>query len=78
MHIRGERSTHQGDMKELGEERRKKRGDMITKETVRKKSCKGERDRVCGVDKEEKDGGKKGSGRTERHRDRERDRERRG
>lgn len=46
---------------------------MITKETVRKKSCRGERDRVCGVDKEEKEhGGKKGSGRTERHRETER------
>lgn len=49
---------------------------MITKETARKKSfCRGERDRVCGVDKEEKEhGGKKGSGRTERDTERETER----
>ena len=68
------RSTHQGDVRELGwkEERR---GDMITKETARRKnSCRGGRDREYGADKEEKEQrGKKGVGgqrETERGEDR--------
>lgn len=60
------------------EERRKeRRGDMITKETARKKIQPGrKRQSVWSRQRGERARGKKGSGRTERHR--ERDRETRG
>ena len=86
---RGEEHTS-GRHERVGEERREERkGDMITKETARKKFPAGEkRQRECGADKEEKEhGGRKGVGGqregeretqrdTEREREKERERER--
>lgn len=78
-HIGGEEHTSRRHERVREERRKKRRGDMITKETARKKkSSWGERDGVHGVDNEEKEhGGKKRSRRTERHRDRGRRRKKR-